>query len=480
MTRRRPAASALAAIGAAGGSLLLGCLVGPACSSRSPGGYALYTDASAGLGTSPGQTTVRDDAGASLKPWPRPGITCSGASPCPGDPGAGSVYVTISGESNAISGYPFPPADWSRDTYFVDGWELIITEYIVVVDQVKLWSNPNRTPSNQGSLEGMSQVAHLDGPFVVDLHKGGSLTGQGGAPEQATPIGVIQNQNDNGNAPFDATTTYGFGFSTVSATWDAYNVNLTSDEAADFAAMVESGASVFYRAHLTWNGAQSTYGCTQSSAGSSADAGADGGGYDYAQMPNAGIELAFAFSTPTDYVNCQNMSLQGMPNPGEDYPRGIQISTSQSAIAQVTVHMDHPFWESLAENSPVHFDPIAAQYVGQDAGQSGPTARVDDMKGVAFYAFTDRAGTPLPWRNCAGPNYTAPGNGQMRYDTLSVPVDPQGTCTGALGADYTTDRCPALRDYRDYLRFSQSTQGHLNSQGLCFIDRHFPAPAGGS
>jgi hypothetical protein len=30
------------------------------------------------------------------------------------------------------------------------------------------------------------------------------------------------------------------------------------------------------------------------------------------------------------------------------------------------------------------------------------------------------------------------------------------------------------------MRYTQSTQGHLNSQGLCYIDRQYPAPAGGS
>ena len=94
----------------------------------------------------------------------------------------------------------------------------------------------------------MTQVAHLDGPFVVDLHKGGPIIGQGGAPEEATPIGVIPNQNDNGNAAFDPTTSYGFGFSTVQATYDAYNVNLDPGEAADFAYMVQKGYSVFYAA----------------------------------------------------------------------------------------------------------------------------------------------------------------------------------------------------------------------------------------
>jgi hypothetical protein len=472
---RRRAASVLAAIGLAGGVVLSAGTLGTACSSPSTGGYLLYTDASAGLSVPPGETLVTGDAGQSLRSWPPSGTTCSNAEQCPGDPGAGAVYVTISGESNAISGYPFPPADWSQSTYFVDGWELIITEYIVVVDKVTLWSNPNRNLTNQGSLVGMSTVAHLDGPFVVDLHKGGSLTGQGGSPEQATPLGVIANQSDNGGAALDPTTTYGFGFSTVPATWDAYNVNLTSDESADFQTMVENGYSVFYRGHLTWNGAQSPYGCTVTNASTSADAGSDGS-YDYAQMPNAGIDMAFGFSTPTNYVNCQNMSLPGMPNPGEDYPRGIQVSPSQSAIAQVTVHMDHPFWESFAENSPVHFDQIAAQYLNRQ----DPTAHTEDMKGVPFYAFTDSAGAPLPWRNCAGSFYTPPGNGQMSFDTLSVPIDPHGVCTGVPGADFSQDNCPGIRDYYDYLRFSQSTQGHLNSQGLCFIDRHYPAPAGGS
>jgi hypothetical protein len=124
----------------------------------------------------------------------------------------------------------------------------------------------------------------------------------------------------------------------------------------------------------------------------------------------------------------------------------------------------------------VHFDQIAAQYVGQ----TNPTTKLEDFNGVPFYAFTDKTGTPLPWRNCAGPNYTPPGNGQMAFDTLAVPIDPHGTCTGNIGDDYTQDNCKSERDYYDYIRFTQSTQGHLNSQGLCAIDRHWPAPAGGS
>jgi hypothetical protein len=68
----------------------------------------------------------------------------------------------------------------------------------------------------------------------------------------------------------------------------------------------------------------------------------------------------------------------------------------------------------------------------------------------------------------------------MSFSTLSVPQNPSGTCTGNTPADFSTSNCPAIRDYYDFMRYTQSTQGHLNSQGLCYIDRQFPSPAGGS
>lgn len=39
-----------------------------------------------------------------------------------------------------------------------------------------------------------------------------------------------------------------------------------------------------------------------------------------------------------------------------------------------------------------------------------------------------------------------------------------------------SDPMTALRDYYDYMTYNLTTQGHLNSQGLCFIDRKYPAP----
>jgi hypothetical protein len=414
----------------------------------------------------------------------------------PPDPGPGGIYVTISGESNAFTGYPFPPASFQADTYMFDGWEFQIEEYIVVVDQIVLWSDPNLSATNQ-SLHG-TQVAHLSGPFVVDLHKGGTIVGQGGYPEEATAIGVLTNQNDNGGAAFDPTQTYGFGFSTIPAGpipgysgpvagYNAYNVNLDESEAADYAYMVANGASVYYRGHAVWKGndPSNPYACTETVTGPGPtldrvhiDGGAEAGvltytpdgGYNFVGEPESGMNFRFAFSTPTSYVNCQNYTAQGMGIGGESSPRGIQVSESVSAIAQVTVHMDHPFWESFAEDTPVHWDQIAAQYVGVAPPDGGVIeSHLDDFHGVAFQGFTDHEGTPIPWRNCSGSNYTPPGNGQMSFNTLTVPVCPHGD-----------NPAVCIRDYYDYIRYTQSTQGHLNSQGLCYIDRQFPSPPGGS
>jgi len=484
------AGRALGALAATVSLASLSSALAPACSSATSPATVTPdsgTKSSPDAGKPAEASVVANDAGQKLKPFPVGG---------PADPGAGGIYVTISGESNALTGYPFPPDNFTSDTYMFDGWEFQIEAYIVIVDKVALWADPNLSATNQ-SVHG-PQVAHLDGPFVVDLHKGGALVGQGGYPEESTPIGVITNQNDNGGAAFDPTTTYGFGFSTIPAGpiagytgevagYNAYNVNLDETEAADYAYMVANGASVYYRGHAVWKGndPSNPYKCTETNAGSGADAGLlhldggpDGGvltytaegGYNFAGEPESGMNFRFAFSTPTNYVNCQNYTAMGVGIGGESNPRGIQVSQSGSVFAQVTVHMDHPFWESFAEDTPVHWDQIAAQYVGVTPGDGGLIeSHIDDFHGVPFQGFTDHKGTPIPWRNCSGPNYTPPGNGQMSFSTLTVPVNP-----------HASSPAEAIRDYYDYIRYTQSTQGHLNSQGLCFIDRQFPSPPGGS
>ena len=52
----------------------------------------------------------------------------------------------------------------------------------------------------------------------------------------------------------------------------------------------------------------------------------------------------------------------------------------------------------------------------------------------------------------------------MHFDSLGVPYDPNG------------DPNSVVRDYRDFMTYDQSTQGHLNSDGLCFVKRNYPSP----
>jgi hypothetical protein len=449
-------------------------LIDSACADVPAGPNGSLNGGGTGLGSRPVSDAITDGNGHTLKSFVQPT-----------DPGAGGFVITISGESNALVGYPYPPFDPSS-TWMVDGWNWRIDEYIVVVDHVLLWSNPNKSPSDQ-SQHG-AQVAHASGPFVVDLHKGGPIQGAGGAGEEALALTTITSQNDNGGQPFDPTIQYGFGFSTVQAPGDgsAINVNLTSDEEADYQLMVKNGYSVFYSGTATWAGnAQGATGdfaqCTQTSTGvaSTGDAGTDGGdagpsdgAYDFTKLPPT-MKFALGFSTPTNYVNCVNYTLSAQTN---STIRGVQTSPSQSELEQITVHMDHPFWESFQEDTPVHWDQIAAQYIGV----ANPVAHTEDMKGVPFNPFTDKLGNVMPWRDCEAAEYTPPGNGAMSFSTLSVPQNPNGVCTGHTPADFSTADCPAIRDYYDFMRYTQSTQGHLNSQGLCFIDRQYPAPAGGS
>jgi hypothetical protein len=61
------------------------------------------------------------------------------------------------------------------------------------------------------------------------------------------------------------------------------------------------------------------------------------------------------------------------------------------------------------------------------------------------------------------------GTGQLSFDPLHVNVTIGGS-----------DPAKGLRDYYDFIRYTQATQGHLNSQGLCYIDRQYPSPPGGS
>ena len=351
----------------------------------------------------------------------------------------GSIVFTASGEVLALSGYDFPAAP-GAEVAFVDGWEVKFTELLVTVDKITLSTDPDADPGDESKTG--DQVAEVDGPFAIDLHKGGPLPGKGGSDEQAVEIARLDKQNKNGDIPFDAETRYAFGFDIVKATDSAKLVNLDDQGKMDYALMKEKGYAVLYVGTATWKGTA----CIPADP-------------EFDKLPKT-VNFKFGFQSPTTYKNCQNPDNDPAEALGsEEHQRGVVVKANQAVTAQLTIHSDHPFWERFEHDSPPHFDPIAARYVG---ATETPTATLEDMKGVDPSAFKDKNNTPLPFRTCTS-TYMPPA-GTLRFDTGGIAVDPSG------------DPSKVIRDFYDFMTYNQSTQGHLNSDGLCFVKRNYPSP----
>jgi len=107
----------------------------------------------------------------------------------------GTLQITASGEVLALGGYAFPPAT-ADDPAFADGWDMKFTRFIAVLDNIRLSEDPDTSPTDQSKTGKL--VAQINGPWAVDMHKGGPLAGKGGTDEQSVAIDVIENQNMNG------------------------------------------------------------------------------------------------------------------------------------------------------------------------------------------------------------------------------------------------------------------------------------------
>jgi hypothetical protein len=416
-------------------------------------------------------TAPTDGGGAEASTVPDAGggaTSCTGADAglatfsAPEDPGGGGILFAASGEVLALTGYPFPPAN-AGDPAFVDGWDVHFTRMLVTVDNVTLSSNPDMSPGDQS--QSGAAVAQVKGPWAIDLAHGDPsyLPGKGGPEEEAAPIAALNSQNLVSGNPGFATdgTRYAFGFDLIAATpctsdgRRTMNVNLDATGLSDYEEMSQSGCAVFYVGTATFRGG-TVPGYT---ACNMDDAGA------YATWPRT-VTLRLCFKSPTTYVNCQNPDNDpAMAFPNEEHQRGIAFKSSSSVIGQVTVHTDHPFWDSVLHDSPAHFDQFAARVAGQSDGGT-PTITVEMTKGVDYTAYTDALGHKLNWRYCIAPptDVHPQFNGPMAFDPQSVPH-----CTG-------NNPATGLCDYYDYTTYNQSTQGHLNSDGLCFVKRNYPSP----
>jgi hypothetical protein len=354
--------------------------------------------------------------------------------------GGGHVQIAISGEDIAHDGIAFPTGS---EVTLVDGWALELSHVLVTVGAVSLSENPDLVPSDQSRTG--SVVASAAGPWAVDLHVEGTIPAAG-AEGLATPLTVLESQTERSGQAFAHDQRYAFGYDIVPASADAQLVNFADDAEtqAAYAEMIDAGATVLYVGTASFRG----QGCASSDAG-----------YDFSALPEL-VPFRLAFRTPTSFLNCQNQDNQGAPFEDEEYQRGVALPVNGDALAQITLHLEHVWFSATVHDPSLRFDQLAARLVGKPAGA---VVTLDDLTGVDPTAFTDASGNALPFRNCDGS--PLPAGKQLRFDNGSVPVDPGD------------EPQMALRDYRDFIQYVQSTQGHLNGgEGLCFVERHYPSP----
>ena len=392
--------------------------------------FAACSDGGTSNPTPDSPTGGGPDGGGMLRPFT-----------APADPGALGILVTVSGETLANSGYDFPPAD-PGNVYFVDGWEIRYDRVLVTFDHINLAENPDKSPADQSQIG--TVVAQNDGPWAVDLHKGGSLPDKEDNPNAAAPITAFTGKNAGGQSgAFDATVRYAFSFEGVPAAANAFNVNLDADGVNDYQEMISKGYTALFVGTATFKGTS----CVTT------------GTYDFTTLPTP-VKFRLGFIAPAKYINAQNPDNDpAEPFAGEEHQRGVQVQANAKIISQVTFHLDHAFWESFVHDSPAHFDMFASQYVGV----TSPTAKMEDFVGKPLTPVKDKNGVTLPWRFC--PPAVNPGKTSgLTFDTLGIPVNATG------------DPSTSIRDLYDYTIYNHSTWGHLNADGLSAVKRQYPSP----
>ena len=381
------------------------------------------------------------------------------------------ITFTLSGEDVALSGFAFPPAA-SGDPAFVDGWEVKYDRLLVTVDAITLSENPDTSPGDQSQTGKV--VARATGPWAVDLTKAGEAvsvstqsrssafalarstsvsiahessaaaptTGRGSSDDTSVRLVHIANQNQSGGAKFDPAVRYAFGYDVVAASAGAIRVNLDASATSDYDEMIAKGYAVLYSGTATWKGGTA---CASSDST-----------YDFTKLPTT-VHFRFGFKTPTSYVNCQNTDLEGQAFAGEEKQRGVQPKVDATTFVQLTLHTDHPFFDSVEHDAAEpYFDQFAA------LADADGNVTLDAASDVDFLAFKDKVGSPLPWRSCIASKTVK--SGARQFDSGSVPFDKNGAAESSL------------RGYGDFVAYLQSAQGHMNADGLCAVRRQYASP----
>jgi len=135
------------------------------------------------------------------------------------------------------------------------------------------------------------------------------------------------------------------------------------------------------------------------------------------------VELAWGFPFVVQMSECQNAS---------DGTDGVVVRDNAQNTAQITVHLDHLFFDSyVAEEPALRFDAMAAV-----APQDGPL-RLDDL---------------------------------AKQNNLSDLKDRDGHSLG-LAYDPGSDFKPVPKDLAQYVTAAATTTGHWNGEGHCVYTR---------
>ena len=360
-----------------------------------------------------------------------------------------TVEVTFSGETLGVNGLPFQPVNLG-DPYFVDGWNMAIDEFIVVLGNLRLNAMPTQ---DQTWYDMGAEVASKAGPYACDAHQAMGFVGKDGV-EPASPMFVWKTQ-DNGDG-FDSGQRYAFSYDTVPAAYPAWNVNLTAQGQQDYVVMVQKGWNKFLRGTATYVGTGVYANVNDPNAAAAQD--------NFAAFPTT-VSFTFGWNDATTNLNCINADLG---DEADIANRGIVVYPDSAAVAQVTMHVDHVFWDKLKqEGAALRFDPIAA------FAPADTTTTPFDLN--AFSAqrlltkFAD--GTPLPDRAPFQPNPSPNAAAVNTNDAQPNPLQVTMNLNGVVSPDGSA----FPDDLVQFMAFSAQSQMHLNAQGLCYIKGQNPA-----
>jgi hypothetical protein len=136
------------------------------------------------------------------------------------------------------------------------------------------------------------------------------------------------------------------------------------------------------------------------------------------------VPIEFGFAFEVTMTRCEN---------GMDMTDGVVVANNAVNEAQVTVHLDHLFFDTFAvDDASLHFDPMAAM-----APESGPLTLDDLAKQTNLSDLKSAEGSPL----------------ELAYDPGSVFK-------------------PIPRNLDEYVVSAATTTGHWNGEGHCIYTRH--------